>query len=126
VRIESCLLIGRELLRAARARMVVESVRAFGIEALGSILQGSAFHPGQPQRLGSGHAFQCKHRSRFSVNHAKHAIANASQQCSERIKILKVSHPTAAIEDARRDRTLRSKKRRIHIPSQGKVRHCCY
>jgi hypothetical protein len=47
-----------ELLRAAGARTVVQTVRAFGIEALDSIVQGLALHPSQPCGFGPGHALE--------------------------------------------------------------------
>jgi hypothetical protein len=58
VGLERRLLAGSELLWAASARTVVQTVRALSIEALDRIVQGLTFHAGQPSGFGPGHALQ--------------------------------------------------------------------
>jgi len=55
---EGGLLTGTELLRAARTRPVMQTVRSLRIEALDRIVQGLTLHAGQPGGLSSGHALQ--------------------------------------------------------------------
>ena len=58
VRLEGRLLTRTELLRAVRARPVMQTVRSLSIEALKGIVQGLALHSGQSRRLGPRHALQ--------------------------------------------------------------------
>ncbi|EIM30276.1 hypothetical protein MicloDRAFT_00010810 [Microvirga lotononidis] len=56
--LESGLLTRAKLLRATGPRAVMQTVRSLGIEALDGIVQGLALYPGQPRRLGPGHALE--------------------------------------------------------------------